>query len=209
MLELLNATLLTVAEQSINGLLGRDPVTLERLAGLEGKVIVVELSAPTLRFSLMPCADGLQLYSQLDTEADVTLRGLPADFVRLLGSADQAEAMFGNGIEVQGDSGLATRLQKILADARIDWEAQLAELIGDLPAHQLANLVGFKVRQYRTTGDSLLANLQEYIKEESQLLAPRPEVEAFMAQIDRLRDDSDRLAARFERLRSQVFQDRD
>ncbi len=44
--------------------------------------------------------------------------------------------MFGKSISVSGDSALATRFSKILIDAALDWEAILAQLLGDLPAHE-------------------------------------------------------------------------
>lgn len=207
MLEMINATLFTLAEGSINAVLQQDPVTLSRMQQLSGNVIQIQLQDPDFHFALLPNAEGLQLHSQLGTEADVTLTGTPAAFIKLLTSKDKAEAMFGQGVTVTGKNALATQLQEILADTQIDWEAQLAQLMGDLPAHQLANLMRFKTSQYRTIGGSLLDNIEEYIREESELLAPKPMVRQFMTEVDQLRMATDRLEARFQQLRSKIHND--
>ncbi|MCV6589666.1 MAG: SCP2 sterol-binding domain-containing protein [Marinobacterium sp.] len=208
MLEMISSTLFTVAEESINAVLRNDPTSLQRLSQLEGKTLVIQLTQPDMRFAILPNADGLQLHSKMGLDADVTLTGTPADFMRLLSSPDKAAAMFGQGISASGDNGLATELQHILSASHFDWEGKLAAIIGNLPAHQLADFISFKSNQYRTIGNSLLENLQEYLKEESDLLPARPEVDDFLNAVDRLRDDADRLEARFQRLSEQVNHDR-
>jgi ubiquinone biosynthesis protein UbiJ len=63
MIEMLQATLFTTAEEICNQLLKRDPVTLQHLERLSGKVIAIELTQPQLSLFLLPNADGLQLQS--------------------------------------------------------------------------------------------------------------------------------------------------
>jgi len=207
MLDMLSSTLFTMAEESVNAVLRNDPASLQQLSQLEGKIIAIQLTQPDLRFAILPNADGLQLHSQLGLDADVTLTGTASDFIRLLSSPDKADAMFGNGISVTGNNGLATQLQHILSASHFDWEAKLAGLIGDLPAHQLAGFFSFKGNQYRTAGNSLMENLQEYLKEESDLLPHRAQVEDFLNAVDTLRDDADRLEARFQALSARINKD--
>lgn len=202
MIEMLHATAMTLAEESINRLLMRDPVTLDRLAGLSGKVIAVQLSIPALSLYLLPNAEGLQIQSVYDDAADVTLSGGPADFIKLLTSREKSDALFGNGVEVSGDSGLATRLQQILADTRIDWEGVLGDLIGDLPAHQASSLLRWKFDSYRRSGSSFIHNLEEYLTEEARMLPTAPEVEGFLQDVDAMRERVDRLSARIQALHS-------
>lgn len=200
MIEMLHATAMTLAEESINRLLARDPVTLDRLAGLGGKVIAVQLSIPALSLYLLPNSEGLQIQSVYEGTADVTLSGGPSDFIRLLTSREKNDALFGNGVGVSGDSGLATRLQQILADTHIDWEGMLGDLIGDLPAHQASNLLRWKFDSYRRTGSSFIHNLEEYLTEEARMLPTAPEVNGFLQDVDQLRERLDRLSARVQAL---------
>ena len=77
-------------------------------------------------------------------------------------------------------------------------------IVGDLPAHGLASFFIFKSDQYRTVGNSVLENLQEYLKEESDLLPAREQIEDFLHDVDQLRDDTDRLEARFQQLSDRI-----
>lgn len=207
MLDMLNATLLTVAEESINTLLRQDSVTLQRLAKLNGRIIEVVMTEPSFNLFIIPSDQGLQIHQGLSELADVTLTGTSTNFISLLTQQDKANAMFGNGVQISGNNGIATEFQSILMDTQIDWEAMLAKVVGQLPAHQLGNLFRFKSSQYQTAGNSLLTNLEEYIREESELLAPKPAVSQFFKEIDKLRLDTDRLEARFQRLQARINND--
>lgn len=196
MIEMLKAGLFTTAEEVCNQLLRRDPVTLQHLATLNGQVIEIELTSPALKIYLLPHTDGLQIQSIYNNQPQTTLSGTVADFLTLLSSQDKADAMFGKTIRISGDSTLATRFQEIVADARIDWEAMLSEIIGELPAHQVALYTRWKAQWYKNTADSLILNLNEYMKEEARLIPTRPEAEHFFDEIDQLQERVDRLSAR-------------
>ena len=200
MIELLNATAFTVAEEAVNTLLQRDEVTLERLGKLSGKVIAIQLTLPAITLYILPNCTGLQLQSHIEDDADVILSGGPTDFSKLLTSKDSAEAMFGKGITVTGDSGLANRFQEILADTQIDWEGALGDIIGDLPAHQLTNFLNWKASSYKRTGSSFIHNLEEYLTEEARMLPSRPEVDNFLKNVDQTRDSVERIEARIQQL---------
>lgn len=196
MIEMIQASFFTTTEEICNQLIKRDPVTLHNLSLLSGKVIAVECSTPALTLYLIPNADGIQIQSVYNDSPDTTLKGSLADFIQLLTAKDKTTAMFGKTIQVTGDSTLATRFQEILADARIDWEAMLGDIIGDLPAHQVALFTAWKTQWYKNTGTSLLANLNEYLKEEARLIPTRPETETFYKEVEALHERVERLAAR-------------
>jgi len=200
MIEMMQAALVTTTEQVCNQLIQRDPVTQRDLGALKGKVIAIECSLPQLTLYLLPNSDGLQIQSIYNGQADATLIGSASDFLQLLTTKDKSSAMFGKTIQISGDSGLATRFQEIISGAKIDWEAMLGDIIGDLPAHQLALFTTWKARWYKDTGSSLLANLNEFVKEEAQLIPTRPETETFYRDIDALQERTDRLAARIAAL---------
>ncbi|RRC97280.1 hypothetical protein EHS89_18665 [Amphritea balenae] len=201
-METINATLLTLTEASVNKLLLLNPEVIDRLTRLDGKVIAIQLSSPAAALSIQPSSQGLQIDMLCREDADVTLSGSAADFLRLLSSQESSDAMFGKSISVTGDSALATRFSQIMIDAALDWEAILAQLIGDLPAHELARYLRWKAEFYLNTGNSLMMNLEEYLKEEVQLLPSQPEVSQFSNQVAELRQETDRIAARIERLQA-------
>ncbi|WP_428035773.1 ubiquinone biosynthesis accessory factor UbiJ [Amphritea sp.] len=200
----INATLLTLAEASLNRLLLLSPETVDRLTQLDGKVIAIRLTSPAASLSVQPGPSGLQIDLMQRDDADVTLSGSSNDFFRLLSAAESSDAMFGKTIRVSGDNALATRFSQILVDAALDWEGVLAQIIGDLPAHELGRLLKWKAAFYLHSGNSLKLNLEEYLKEELQLLPSRPEVNRFSSQVDQLRQETERAAARIERLRQKI-----
>lgn len=202
--EAINATLLTVAEAATNRVLLLNPLIAERLTALEGKVIAIQLTSPQIELSIQPGPQGLQIDMIERDDADVTLSGSATDFFKLLSARESSDAMFGKSISIQGDSALATRFSQILIDAALDWEGLLAEIMGDLPAYQLARYLRWKAGFYLNLGNSLMLNLEEYLKEEIRLLPTRPELELFSNQVDNLRRETERSAARIERLKQRI-----
>ncbi|MBR9865948.1 MAG: hypothetical protein GYB20_02500 [Oceanospirillales bacterium] len=202
--ETINATLLTLAESTINRLLLVRPETVAQLGQLDGKVIAIQLTSPAISLSLQPSAAGLQIDQIERDDADVTLSGTAADFFQLLSAADSSEAMFGKTIKLSGDSALATRFSQVMVDAALDWEGILAQVIGDLPAHELARLLKWKSRFYLQAGHSLVQNFEEYIKEELQLLPSQPQLKRFYSEVDSLRQETERAEAKIERLRRKL-----
>ncbi len=195
---MINATLLTLAEESLNRLLARDPVTLKQLGTLDGREIRIECIRPECHLYLLPHAQGIDLLAESATEPDACIRGSAFNLLRLPQAGNQV--MFGRGVTLEGDSGLVHRLQQILADSQIDWEAWLADLIGDTAAHPLANLLRSATRQLRYSGSSLMLSVEEYLHEEARMLPTRIEIEIWQDEVDELRDACDRLDARIAQL---------
>ena len=188
-------------EQALNRYVALDPGAAPRLARDHGRVIRLHLRGPDLELFLVPQADGrLQLLRRLDGEPDCSLSGSPLDLVRSGGAGQGARQLFSGRIALSGDTELAQRFGNTLAGLDIDWEEQLARLTGDVIAHQ----AGRRVRQGRDHVRRLAAtfgdNLGEYLTEEKRLLPARHEVEDHVAEIERLRDDVERAAARLDRL---------
>lgn len=198
--ETLSATLLSLAEAALNPLLCSNPAIQQRLADLDGRVIAVRLTQPELALSIQPNPGGLQLDLLERLDADVTLSGNSSAFLRLFLAQDKSTALFGKSIRIEGDSGLATRFSAILSDAALDWEALLADIIGDLPAHQLARYLRWKAAFYLNSGSSLLHNVEEYLHEEIRVLPTRVEIDYFLQQVDALKEATDRANARLQHL---------
>jgi len=199
--ELFAAAIIGTAETSLNELLKKDPKTLKQLERLSGKVIRFEIRQPTLHITLVPNSAGMDLLLHSEAIADLVLSGQASDFMQMLYSSSPDEKLFGKGIDVQGDTGLATQFSQMLRDFSIDWEAWLGDIIGDTTAHPLAQFVTQQREYFSKARKSLTDNSVEYLQEELRILPPRPEIEAFMEDIDQLRDDVERLEARINALR--------
>ena len=199
-----NAAAYAALEQVLNRAIRLDPETPARLAPMHGQVIELQLLGTGLSLFLIPEPQGIQLLSAFDGAPDCTLRGTPLDLARMRGSRKSADQLFSGAVAIEGDTQLAHRFGEFLAGLDIDWEEQLSKLTGDLVAHEVGNLarglLDWGGRQTRTFEQ----NLQEYLQEELRLLPSRPEVEPFLGDIDRLRDDTERLEARIKRLQGKL-----
>jgi ubiquinone biosynthesis protein UbiJ len=80
--------------------------------------------------------------------------------------------------------------------ARPDLEEEVARWLGDVLAHALGSAVrGFGAWLGRA-GAALRMNTAEYLQEESRAMPAPLEAQAFYADVERLRDDVERAAAR-------------
>jgi ubiquinone biosynthesis accessory factor UbiJ len=188
--------LASALETAINGALQLDAITRERLTGLAGRTIAVELRGPDQTVYLHPGAAGLRVRADCDQPPDLTLRATPLTLFELARGADFDR----KDLELVGDVDLARDLQALLAGLDIDWEEPLARLFGDLPAHRLGSLIRSGRDWSHQALTSLIHNTGEYLQYERRDLPPAHQVADFVDAVDRLRDDLERLEARVRRL---------
>ncbi|MCB1761383.1 MAG: SCP2 sterol-binding domain-containing protein [Gammaproteobacteria bacterium] len=188
-------------EALLNSYLALDPVAREELAQLHGRTIALELTGVGLRLYLLPAPDGIKLLERFEGEPDCLLRGTPLALARMRDRRTSTKQLFSGEVVISGDTETAHRFAKVLGAIDIDWEEQLSKVTGDLIAHKVGNL-------FRAAGDwgvrardTLAADADEYLKEELRLLPDRRELRRFLDDVDRLRDDAERMQARFVLLR--------
>jgi ubiquinone biosynthesis protein UbiJ len=196
--------LLAALEQSVNRLVALDPEGARRLSRIQGRVICIELAGFGSRFYVIPGPAALQIFGAYDAEPDCVLRGSPLGLARLGVLEQKEDSLFSGQVEVEGDAGLAQELGDFIGGIDIDWEEQLSRLAGDPIAHDLGNRIRAAERWGRSSFDALADDLKEYLQEEARILPTRYEAERFLDAVDTLRDDTERLAARIQRLRKQL-----
>lgn len=187
-------------ETACNSALALDPEVRERLGALEGKVIAVELLGLGIQLVFFPHAQGVQVLSHFEGEADTVIRGAPLSLLRLSLSAKPADELFAGGVELSGDTVTGQAFQDILRALDLDWEELLSRIAGDDIAHQAGRLLRSAGEQLRHTGRTLEMNVSEYLHEEADMLVNRHAVDDFLHAVDDLRSDADRLVARVHRL---------
>ncbi len=184
-------------EQTLNQLIALDPTAASRLAQLHGHSVRVELRGTGIQFNFVPGHDGrLQLLGSLEAEPDCTLSGNPLDLLRAGDNTQGARQLFAGHVSIDGDQQTAHRFSEALAGLDIDWEEQLSRLTGDVAAHEIGRALRALVAEGKRIGGGSAENLSEYLTEEARLLPHRFEIEDFLAEVDTLRDDTERLAAR-------------
>jgi ubiquinone biosynthesis protein UbiJ len=168
---------------------------------LDGRVLALTIEGTP--FEIFFRADGgrLRLAPRHEGATDARLSGTPASLLALAGP--QAEgALRAGGVRIEGDAEVAQKFRELLAEAQPDFEEELARVVGDVAARQVANFARGVLSWGRRASGSLTDSVVEYLQEEGRDLPTRTEVEEFLAEVDHLREDADRLEARLARLES-------
>jgi ubiquinone biosynthesis protein UbiJ len=170
-------------------------------AELNGSTIAIRVRDTALGAYFVFDDDVLALRSEYTDEPDVLIAGSLLTLARMLkGSADAA--IRSGEVEMSGDAATAQRFQKLLGLAQPDVEEELSRIIGDVAAHQIAEVARGVGKWARDARRTMGGNIREYLQEESRDVPTRYEVERFSQQVGTLRDDVERVAARLSRLES-------
>ncbi|MCP4476316.1 MAG: hypothetical protein GY821_17510 [Gammaproteobacteria bacterium] len=188
---------LAAVEQGVNQLLAWDPLVNEQMQPLYGTVVAIEISDLNLLFYFNFDDGHIAVQSDLIGEADLTVRGELAAFVKM--GLQYSRDTLPSGLEIIGDASLAQQLQRFMAVARIDWEEILAQLSGDFVATRFGHIFRRSRGEMARNRENLCANATEFLHYEGQILPARQEVDSFCQQVDHLRHDVARLQARIDR----------
>ena len=156
----------------------------------------------TIRLELFPLpAIGLRMDNgKLTVESpqeqvDLAVSGHLAAFVRYALS-DRAD-----GIRLEGEAEIAQDFRDFLTTLDIDWEELLSRAVGDVPARLMMRTLEEGRQVARNFGAAAESNSRDYLHEESGLLPRASELDRFVREVDRLRDDLERLELRLDRVR--------
>jgi ubiquinone biosynthesis protein UbiJ len=188
-------------ESVFNRYLRLDPTAGDRLAGLDGRVIALELRGLDLMLVFRVQGRGIVFIDEPDRKPDTLLRGTPLGITRLgLGRGSATGALFSGDVEISGDVETGQAFKAVLDAVDIDWEEQLSRYTGDLLAHQMGNAARHAGRWLDHARLTLEQDLSEYLQEELRVVPTRIEIENLIEDIGRLGMDADRLEARLKRL---------
>ena len=168
---------------------------------LDGRVMSLTVEGTPLAFYFRADGGRLSLASRHKAPADASLSGTPIALLALAGPGAEG-ALRGGGVRIEGNAEVAQKFRELLAESKPEFEEELARVLGDVAARQVANLARGFLDWGRKASGSLTTNVVEFLQEEGRDLPTRVEVEEFLAGVDLLRDDAERLAARLARLES-------
>jgi ubiquinone biosynthesis protein UbiJ len=189
---------LNLIESELNRCIGESTAARELLARLNGTSFAVHVEGVGLTAVLRAEGERLRLESDA-TGATATLRATPFDLLRLL-RAEGVSGVKRTRADISGDLEVAERYARMLKLARPDLEGEVAKWLGDVPAHALGEALRGMGAWLARAGAALRMNTAEYLQEESRAVPAPLEAQAFYADVERLRDDVERAAARLARL---------
>ncbi|BFI94708.1 MAG: SCP2 sterol-binding domain-containing protein [Rhodanobacter sp.] len=193
-------------ETALNHTLSLDPDTQGRLAGLNGRRVLLHLRGPELALAVNVEDGQLRVGPPDDGEtAAGTLRvaATPGSLLAMaLRRGDDGVAP--GKVEIAGDADLARRLEKLATQFAPDFEEAFARTFGDVLGVPLARAVRTALAHAKETASHLTEDGAAWLRDESRLALAPGEAEAFLDGVDTLRERSERLEARLARLEARL-----
>jgi ubiquinone biosynthesis protein UbiJ len=178
----------------INHLLEAETWARDKLLPHAGKTAVVRVA--TFEFGFVAGASGLIEPAPVPAEPQLEVRLAPASLVAALRGEESAL----KSAEIRGDAEFAAAVLFLVKNLRWDFEEDLSGLVGDIAAHRLVMDAKILLAWERDARGRLAASVGQYLTQESESLVAPAAVDAFVADVDRLRDDAARLEKRMRQL---------
>jgi len=203
---LLPRPLRVLAGRALEGALQRavdlDPDTRQRLEALEGRRVVVHLSGPELALSVH-VEDGRLRVGPPPAETDggstLRVKASPGSLLAMALKRDEQGIAPGQ-VDIAGDAGLARQLEKLARAYAPDFEEAFAQRFGDVLGVPLARAFQHGLAQARRGARHATEDVADWLREESRLAVAPDEMDAFLDEVDALRERAERLDARLARL---------
>ena len=171
------------------------------LEEVEGRSLRIVARYTPWRLTLSATAGRLLLSRTAEPAVDATLSGTP--FALLSMTREDPQAVIRRGdVQIEGDGQVAGVFQELALLLRPDLEAELAQVIGDVPAFGVGSLLRRALDYGAGVARTGARNVGEYMAHERRELVPRAEARQFLEEVDALRESVDRVAARVARLES-------
>lgn len=205
---------LGVAEKCINHLIDLDAITRIKVNALQNKMLRVVLHSPQLSIDLFFDQNKVRLAStatgQASTASIFEQRPFDAQQVYVAATAtlhvenlvELIKLLFAEqvgNISLQGDFHLLQEIQRIVQQAEPDLAAQLSPWIGASLAHEIGK-IQLAPQHIKRSLASHLFFLQDALKEDSGLFAPRWQMDDLLQDTRLLNQNLDRVEAKIQQL---------
>lgn len=193
-------------EAALNRALALDVDTQASLQALDGRAVGVTFAGTGVAMRVAVDGARLRVGPAFAGDSDLRVSATPGSllgmaFARLRGDADAA--MPGK-VEIAGDADLARRLERLVSRFEPDVDQAFADVFGDVAGFQVARALRRGLARARDGAKGLVRDSAEWLVEERRDLVARAEMDAFLDDVDDLRDRGDRLEARVRRLRESL-----
>ena len=178
----------------INHLLAQESWARDKLLPHAGKIACIDAEALQLR--LQVGADGLLEDADAQHAAAVTIHLKLSDLPLMAQNRERAFSY----VKIEGDAEFANTISYLSQNLRWEAEEDLSKLFGDVAAVRLVGAARTLAQTARTTHQKIQENLAEYFLEENPMLVRPAAVAAFGADVNKTRDDVERLIKRVEKL---------
>ncbi|MCU6432280.1 sterol-binding protein [Undibacterium sp. Jales W-56] len=191
----------------INHLLAQENWAKNKLLPHAGKVACIDLQAFAIRLKVS--ADGMVEAATAQTTANdsgditsakdrshVTIRVQLSDLPLIAQNRERAFSY----VKIEGDADFANTISYLSQNLRWEAEEDLSRLFGDVAAVRMVAGANSLMQAVKESHQKIQENLAEYFLEENPMLVRPAAVNAMGSEINKLRDDAERLIKRLEKL---------
>jgi ubiquinone biosynthesis protein UbiJ len=186
------------ASAAINHLLAQEPWARQELQRHAGKIAAIDAGAAALR--LRVTADGYLQPAPADEPARVTIRVKLSDLPLIAQNRERAFSY----VQIEGDAEFANAISSLSKSLRWEAEHDLEKVVGPIAAVRAVSGAKAAFEAVRAGHQKLAENVAEFLLDEKQVLVRPQTVEAFSADVTRLRDDVERTAKRLAKLEQKL-----
>ena len=190
-------------EFALNRVLALDIDTQQALHRLNGRSIDLRLDAPVLAARLRVENGRLFVGPTDEAESDLSLSATAGALLARLLPSQTSNATPGK-LRISGDIDLAQQVQKLAQQFAPDLEEALSLRLGDVLGVQVARALRSAGQTAQQIGKTSVTRVVEYVRDERGDVLGSEEMNAFLDEVDHLRDSAERLAQRVEQFKRQV-----
>lgn len=183
-------------EQILNKLLKLDPESGRLLAPLDRKTIAITLEGLKLTIYCYLGDEKVSLMTDCYVEPHVHIKGTP--IALLAAKYDPLGASAQGKISITGEDDAIQAFNQLIQHFRIDWEDLLSKVCGDTVAVNLSRFVNKVSQVTQTSAKAFATHMGEYLQHELNVLPPKQEINDFCNDVDKLRNDAERLFIRWQ-----------
>jgi ubiquinone biosynthesis accessory factor UbiJ len=192
--------IMPVLESALNRYVSLDANKEDLLMLLKGKIIALTIQPFDETLYLCPTGDSIQIIDQTVTPPDTIISG-SAWALGLMGmSTKPMRSVFSGEVKIEGDIQTGKQFQELFKKLDIDLEGLLAQYAGADLASRISQFFRSGQEWGKETIETFKLNTAEFLQEETRDLPAKPEIDIFYQQVDELRNTSDRVESRIERL---------
>jgi ubiquinone biosynthesis protein UbiJ len=189
-------------QSALNHTVSLDPDTQQKLIALEGRRVQLHLRGPEIALAVTVHDSKLQVGPPQDT-SQLRVAATPGSLLAMLLRRDEDGVAPGK-VEIAGDADLARRLEKLASNFAPDFEEAFARSFGDVLGVPLARAIRQGLGHAKETAAHLVEDSADWLRDEARVAVAPGDVDDFLDGVDQLRERSERLEARFQRLQQRL-----
>ncbi len=200
----LKALLGATVETLINQLVSLDEHSTQGLLEIEGKLITLEITDLEIEITFHIQTPRILLMTEYTPQADTLIITNSKTITEMgLHQVMGNSASLHGKLEITGDIETGQKFKSILDSLNIDWEEHLSHVTGDVIAHQLFRSLDKFTQWSKASWEHFSQDSSAWLTDEKQLLPHKNEIEYFSKQVNKVRNDVERIAARIQQYERQ------